>query len=251
MDGMETGRDAFGRTIDYLRISVTKRCNLRCAYCMPADGSLVYPRNDILKISEILRLAAIFAPLGIRKVRVTGGEPLVRKGVAALVRGLKRTEGIREVAMTTNGVLLEKMIPALKDAGLDRINISLDSLRKERVRALSGADVHCAVMRAVHSVAESDIWPLKINVVAIRGFNDDEIEGFAGLANRLPLEVRFIEMMPTAHNRLFAGRACIPAAEIENRIRERFRLVAAPRPLSGGPAVVYNIEGGGRGASAL
>ncbi len=241
---MEEAKDRFGRSVNYIRVAVTKRCNLRCAYCMPAGGNLVYPNNDILTIKQITRLIGLFAPFGIRKVRLTGGEPLMRKGIAALVRDLKNTPGIEEVTMTTNGVALEKNIPRLKEAGLDRINISLDSLRPERLREISGYDIFDTVMGAIRRVARERLWPLKVNVVAIRGFNDDEVLDFARLAHEMPVEVRFIEMMPTAQNRLFDGKHCIPADEIEAAVRERYALAPAPHGLTGGPAVVYDVAGG-------
>ncbi|MBI5638749.1 MAG: GTP 3',8-cyclase MoaA [Nitrospinae bacterium] len=241
---MDQPKDRFGRGVNYIRVSVTKRCNLRCAYCMPMDGSLVHPNNDILTIGQITRLVALFAPFGIRKVRLTGGEPLLRKGIFGLIRDLKNISGIDEVTMTTNGVLLEKMIPRLQEAGLDRINISLDSLKPERLRGISGHDIHGAVVRAIRHVTDGRLWPLKINVVAIRGFNDDEILDFAQLAHELPVEIRFIEMMPTAHNRLFRGRSAIPAAEIERAVRERLDLRPARHTPTGGPAEVYDIVGG-------
>lgn len=241
---MDQPKDRFGRGVNYIRVSVTKRCNLRCAYCMPMDGSLVRPNNDLLTIRQITRLIALFAPFGVRKVRLTGGEPLLRKGIFSLVRGLKSISGIDEVTMTTNGVLLEKVIPQLREAGLDRINISLDSLKAERLRLVSGHDIHGPVLRAIRRVADTRLWPLKINVVAIRGYNDDEILDFARLASDLPLEVRFIEMMPTAHNRLFNGRNGIAMAEIERTVRMRHDLRPVPHAFAGGPAEVYDVVGG-------
>lgn len=241
---MDQPKDRFGRGVNYIRVSVTKRCNLRCAYCMPMDGSLVRSNNDLLTIRQITRLVALFAPFGVRKVRLTGGEPLLRKEIFSLIRDLKHISGIDEVTMTTNGVLLEKIIPQLREAGLDRINISLDSLKTERVRAISGHDIHTPVMRAIRRVTDERLWPLKINVVAIRGFNDDEILDFAQLAHDLPVEMRFIEMMPTAHNRLFSGRSIIAAAEIKRTVRERYDLRPVPHTSIGGPAEVYDIVGG-------
>lgn len=241
---MDQSKDRFGRGVNYIRVSVTKRCNLRCAYCMPMDGSLVRPNNDLLTIRQITRLIALFAPFGVRKVRLTGGEPLLRKGIFSLIHNLKNISGIDEVTMTTNGVLLEKLIPQLREAGLDRINISLDSLKAERLRSISGHDIHGSVMRAIRRVADERLWPLKINVVAIRGFNDDEIPDFAQLARDLPVEIRFIEMMPTAHNRLFGGRNVIMAAEIERTVRVRHDLRPVPHAFAGGPAEVYDIVGG-------
>lgn len=240
---MQTMADGFGRSISYLRVSVTRRCNLKCAYCMPADGGLIHPKGDILTIRQITRLVSLYAPLGIRKVRLTGGEPLMRKGIAALVRDLRAAPGIDEVTMTTNGVALTRMVPALLDAGLSRINISLDTMRPERMRSLTGYDAVQTVLGAIRTIAEKGVWPLKVNVVAIRGFNDDEIPAFARLAYDLPVEVRFIEMMPTAGNRLWDGRGCIPSSEVEKTVRMEYGLAPSPRG-SGGPAVVYDVRGG-------
>ncbi len=240
---MRETKDSFGRSISYLRVSVTHRCNLKCAYCMPGASGATYPQGDMLTIRQITRLVSIFAPLGIRKVRLTGGEPLMRKGITALVRDLRAIRGIEEVAMTTNGVMLEQMAPALEEAGLSRINISLDTMRPERMRALSGHDVVETALRAIRTTAAKGAWPLKVNVVAIRGFNDDEIQDFARLAHELPIEVRFIEMMPTASNRLWDGRGCIPSAEIEETVRRDYELTPFPGS-SSGPAVVYEVRGG-------
>ncbi len=246
---MNKTSDSFGRRVDYMRVSVTPRCNLRCAYCMPA-GRKIYPDGGMLTIADITRLLRIYAPVGIRKVRITGGEPLVRKGISRLIKDLKAIEEIKEVTMSTNGVLLEKMIPELREAGLDRINISLDTLRPERMKEISGHDVFDKVMRVIKRIVDEKIWPLKINVVAIGGVNDDEIDDFARLAHDLPLEVRFIELMPTSHNRLWGGGSFISCGDIESRIKERHALVPVKRgmnsgsPMRTGPASVYSIEGG-------
>lgn len=240
----ETSGSPVGRRVDYMRVSVTPRCNLRCAYCMPA-GRKIYPDGSMLTIANITRLLTIYASAaGIRKVRITGGEPLIRKGISRLIKDLKAIKEIKEVTISTNGVLLEKMIPELRDAGLDRINISLDTLRPERMKEISGHDVFDKIMRVIRKIADEKIWPLKINVVAIGGVNDDEVPDFARLAHDLPLEVRFIELMPTSHNRLWNGKSFIPCADIESRIKERYTLVPAERGRHAGPALVYHLKGG-------
>ncbi len=231
--------------MSYIRVAVTHRCNLQCAYCVSGDGGLIYPnQHDILQLREITRLIRIFAPLGIRKVRLTGGEPLMRKGLYTLIKNLKGIEGIEEITMTTNGVALKKMIPKLRDAGLDRINISLDSLKPERIEKITGSDVFGLVMETIEHIAENGIWPVKINVVAIRGFNDDEVTDFADLAAKMPIEVRFIEMMPTAHNRLWDGKSAIPCDEIKKAIARKHELVSEKKHRLGGPAEVYKIKNG-------
>lgn len=236
--------DRCGREVNYIRISVTPRCNLRCAYCHPG-GTRIADERQILSLKQIARLAGIFSRAGIKKVRLTGGEPLVRKGMPALIRALKNTAGIDEVTLTTNGVFLENMIGPLKRSGLDRINISLDSLRPERVERITGHDVSAQVMKSVEKIAAGNIWPLKLNVVAVKGVNDDEITDFADLAARRPLEVRFIEMMPSAHNGHFTGKALISAAQIKEAIGRKYSL-ARLTDLKGimGPAEVYAIAGG-------
>jgi cyclic pyranopterin phosphate synthase len=211
---------------------------------MPKDGEPIYPYKEMLTIKQITRLVGIYAPLGINKVRITGGEPLVRKGIATLIKDIKATQGIEQVTMTTNGVLLDKMLPELKKAGLDRINISLDTLKPKRMKEITGYDIFDKVMPVIRKVAVEKIWPLKVNVVAIGGVNDDEILDFAQFAHDLPLELRFIEMMPTAHNRFWKDKSNIKNGDLENRIRERYKLVPVKRDGFSGPAVVYRIEGG-------
>jgi len=236
--------DSFGRKTDYLRISVTPHCNLRCAYCMPGGGLRIPAGRDVLTIKQMEKIAGIFASAGISKVRITGGEPLLRKGVAGLVKSLKKTDGIEQVTMTTNGVLLDRFIPELVDAGLDRINISLDTLRRDRMKEITGYAVLDKVTCVIRKIVDERIWPIKINVVPVHGVNGDEILDFAGLARDHAIEVRFIEMMPTAHNGLWKKSPAIHNGAIEDIIRERHRLVPAGRGAGEGPAVVYEIDGG-------
>lgn len=196
--------DAYGRNIHYLRLSVTDLCNLRCRYCMP-DGVPKLAHEDILTYEEFLRLAALFAQCGIDTVRITGGEPLVRRGVEQLTAGLKAIPGIRRVALTTNGVLLAQKLPALLAAGLDNVNISLDTLHPETFRRITGKDELAAVQNGIRAALASGI-PVKLNCVPQPGVNEGELESLAALAQEHPLQVRFIEMMPIGFG---AGLPCL------------------------------------------
>lgn len=189
-------RDAQGRRIDYLRLSVTDRCNCRCAYCMPADGVPMLPHDDVCSFEELARITEACCELGVTKVRLTGGEPLVRRGLLGLVRMLREVPGVRELAMTTNATLLAPVASELRAAGLDRINVSLDSLRPERYAAITrGArlDDALAGLRAAH---DAGFTGTKVNCVLMGGVNDDEVADIAGLAREKPVDVRFIELMP-------------------------------------------------------
>ena len=207
--------DSSSRNIHYLRLSVTDLCNLRCRYCMP-DGVEKLEREAVLTYEEFLRLAALFAQCGIDTVRVTGGEPLVRKNVAQLVAGLKAIPGIRKVTMTTNGILLAQQLPALLAAGLDSVNISLDTLRPEVFRQITARDEFAAVQAGLQAALESGI-PVKLNCVPQAGVNEGELEDLAALAENRPLQVRFIEMMPIGYG--------------------------AAMPCISGPAVYYTVPG--------
>ena len=235
--------DSTGRNIHYLRLSVTDLCNLRCRYCMP-DGVEKLEREAVLTYEEFLRLAALFAQCGIDTVRVTGGEPLVRKGVDQLVAGLKTIPGIRKVTMTTNGILLARQLPALLDAGLDSVNISLDTLDPEVFRHITARDEFAHVMDGIHAALKSGI-PVKLNCVPQVGVNEGELEALAALAQEHPLQVRFIEMMPIGYG---AAMPCISGPEL----RERFACCwpdFAPLPaaqstaIGDGPAVYYTVPG--------
>ena len=235
--------DSKGRNIHYLRLSVTDLCNLRCRYCMP-DGVDKLEREDILTYEEFLRLAALFARCGVDTVRVTGGEPLVRKGVEQLVKGLKAIPGIRKVTMTTNAVLLEQQLPALLEAGLDSVNISLDTLDPALFAKITARDEFAAVQAGIHAALESGI-PVKLNCVPQVGVNEGELEALAALAQDKPLQVRFIEMMPIGYG---AAMPCISGPELLARFRRRWPELA-PLPgaacaaLGDGPAVYYSVPG--------
>ena len=235
--------DAYHRNIHYLRLSVTDLCNLRCRYCMP-DGVEKLEREAVLSHEEFLRLAALFAQCGIDTVRVTGGEPLVRKNVAQLVAGLKEIPGIRRVTMTTNAVLLADQLPALLDAGLDSVNISLDTLRPEVFRQITARDDFAAVEAGLRAALESGL-PVKLNCVPQAGVNEAELEDLAALAKNHPLQVRFIEMMPIGYG---AAMPCISGPELRQRFARRWAdLVPLPAEqgcaLGDGPAVYYTVPG--------
>lgn len=235
--------DRYQREIHYLRLSVTDLCNLRCRYCMP-DGVEKLEREAVLTYEEFLRLAALFARCGIDTVRVTGGEPLVRKNVAQLVAGLKETPGIRRVTLTTNAVLLAEQLPALLDAGLDSVNISLDTLRPEVFRQITARDDFVAVQAGLQAALESGL-PVKLNCVPQAGVNEAELEALAALAKDNALQVRFIEMMPIGYG---AAMPCISGPELRARFARRWPELAPLSPaqehaLGDGPAVYYTVPG--------
>ena len=213
------------RSVRMLRISVTDRCNLRCAYCMPADGLPWMPQERLLTFEQIADVVRAAASLGISYIKITGGEPTVRRGIVGLVRMLKRIDGIHEVSMTTNGVLLGMLARPLRDAGLDRVTVSLDTLRPERFRQIARRDSFTEVMRGIGLCLELGFSGLKLNCVAMRGFNDDEFADLAALALVHPLTVRFIEYMPLGNT---AGRDCF-IAEREVRVMIEAKLGALAR----------------------
>ncbi len=235
--------DRYQREIHYLRLSVTDLCNLRCRYCMP-DGVEKLEREAVLTYEEFLRLAALFARCGIDTVRVTGGEPLVRKNVAQLVAGLKATPGIRRVTLTTNAVLLAEQLPALLDAGLDSVNISLDTLRPEVFRQITARDDFAAVQAGLQAALQSGL-PVKLNCVPQAGVNEGELEQLAALAKDNAMQVRFIEMMPIGYG---AAMPCISGPELRARFARRWPELAPlsaaqEHALGDGPAVYYTVPG--------
>ena len=232
--------DSTQRSIHYLRLSVTDLCNLRCRYCMP-DGVEKLEREAVLTYEEFLRLAALFAQCGIDTVRVTGGEPLVRKGVDQLVAGLKAIPGIRKVTMTTNGILLARQLPALQKAGLDSVNISLDTLRPEVFAQITARDEFSHVMEGIRAALASGL-PVKQNCVPQVGVNEGELEDLAALAEKHPLQVRFIEMMPIGYG---AAMPCISGPDLRQRFARRWPELqpATGAAFGDGPAVYYTVPG--------
>lgn len=238
---MAPKQDHFGRTVSYLRLSVTDRCNLRCCYCMPATGVSECDHNDVLRYEELLLIARAAVSLGVEKVRVTGGEPLVRKGVVGFLRQLSGLSGLSEITLTTNGLLLNEMAKSLKDSGVNRINVSLDSLQYSTYANITrGGDLN-RVLNGLE-VAEDAGLQLKLNMVVMRGINDHEIESFAALSINRPWSVRFIEYMPTIREKAWRNRI-IPGDEIIKRLQEKYLI----KPLSVsrlcGPAKPYRISG--------
>jgi cyclic pyranopterin phosphate synthase len=213
--------DRFGRVHNDLRMSITDRCNLRCGYCMPDDDMVFRPRAEILTLEEMARVAAVAAELGVTALRVTGGEPLVRRGVVDLVRRLSGV-GFRDLALTTNGTLLAALAPALADAGLHRVNISCDSLRPERFARIRRRGDLASVLRAMDAAEAAGLTPLKVNVVVMAGVNDDEILDFCEFARHYGRVVRFIEYMPLDADGRWRRDQVVPSDELLARIAERW-----------------------------
>lgn len=237
-------RDACQREIDYLRISVTDRCNLRCVYCMPPEGVVSIPHEKILRNEEIEHLVSIATDLGIRRIRLTGGEPLVRKGITDLVHNLTAMEGIEEVALTTNGILLPKLALSLQQAGLQRVNISVDTLKPARYQAITRLGSLQDVWQGIKIALAQGFHPVKLNVVMMRGFNDDEIMDFVQLGLRFPVHVRFIELMPIGVSASWALEQYMSVAEIKKRIEDTMgKLQKVENFTGGGPAYYYRIAG--------
>ena len=231
-------KDSFGRKIDYLRISVTDRCNLRCRYCMP-EGIERVPMSEVLSYEEIAFVCARAAELGITRLKVTGGEPLVRKDCPVLVSMLAKIPGITQVTLTTNGVLLAEQLDDLLRAGLGAVNVSLDTTDREQYRAVTGADELDRVLASLRLAAER--LPVKINCVVQRGLNDDAPERLVRLARELPVDVRFIELMPLGAAR---DLRAVPNSEVLERIERQFGKTAEdPGKRGNGPAVYRRLEG--------
>jgi cyclic pyranopterin phosphate synthase len=234
--------DSFQRSVSYLRISVTDRCNLNCRYCAPFMPCHMQ-REQMLTMKEIYRLASIGAGMGITKIRLTGGEPLVRKGIVGLLGRLSRLEGIRDLGLTTNGTLLAERTRALKEAGLNRINISLDTLEREKFRELTGADLFSQVWAGIMSAAESGFHPLKINTVMMKGFNDNELEAIAALSMRYPFHIRFIEYMPIGTDPLAAESNFMSISDLKTRLERMGNLIPVASQHLDGPARRFRFEG--------
>jgi GTP 3',8-cyclase len=224
-------RDQFGRQITDLRISVTDRCNFRCFYCRSADPENYQEHDQILSWPELERLGHVFRDLGIRKVRVTGGEPLVREGVENFIAKLAQA-GYEDLSMTTNGHLLSDRYERLVAAGLKRINISLDSLNPVKFEKITRTKTFSSVMSGIEAAQNSRLGPVKINAVLVRGFNDDEVESFAAFARERGVIMRFIEFMPLDADRHWSREVVVPAAEVHARIHARWPLMQIPHEVS-------------------
>jgi cyclic pyranopterin phosphate synthase len=221
--------DTFGRTHDYLRLSITDRCNLRCLYCMPPE-MLWFERDEILTFEEIVRFTTVAGSLGVTKVRITGGEPLVRRDVVGLVERLAQIETVEDLSLTTNGVLLSRLAEPLYKAGVQRVNISLDSLRPERFCQLTRRDDHAAVIAGIEAAAEAGFRPIKINAVMMKDVNVDEAVDFARLTKTRPFHVRFLEFMPLDGQDQWRREDVVTGEEVLALIREAGEIV----PVAGG-----------------
>lgn len=236
--------DQYGRRIEYLRISVTDKCNFRCLYCMPAEGLQWLPRSEILDYEEIAEIVQQLAPLGVTRLRITGGEPTIRPQLEILIRALREIDGIDDLSLSTNGVRLEELGPGYREAGLDRVNMSADSLRPERIRMISRRNFDFDPVRAARTATAAGFSPVKINVVVMRGINDDEIEDFARLTMEHPWHVRFIELMPVGGMRELTWEHVVPSEEVLDRISRLGVLSPVSGPARGnGPAQYYRLEG--------
>ncbi|MBK6305588.1 MAG: GTP 3',8-cyclase MoaA [Gemmatimonadetes bacterium] len=236
-------QDQFGRGIEYLRISVTDRCNFRCVYCMPLEGLQWLPKRDILSYEEIAEVVRQLAPLGLRRLRITGGEPTIRPELPSLVRLLREIPAIQDIALSTNGVRLPQLAPALREAGLDRVNMSADSLRADRIIAIARRDLGLSPVEAAAAAEAAGIGPIKMNVVVMRGINDDEVVDFARLALDHPWHIRFIELMPVGEMRDLTWDHVVPSDEVLQRVSTLGGLTSDPGPKGNGPARYYRIDG--------
>lgn len=237
--------DRFGRRIDYLRISITDHCNLKCGYCMPVfSGRPHLDQVELLSYEELYRLAEAAVSAGISKIRITGGEPLVRKGMVEFCRMLGSLPGLTSLALTTNGVHLAKMAGSLKAAGVRRVNVSLDTLQRKRFEAITGRDKLDAVQRGIREAEAAGLHPVKVNVVVMRGINDDEIANLAALTYERPWHVRFIELMPFQHARFGDhGDLYMPIGAIIKRIPRISMAHLGPVLTAGGPARMCTLPG--------
>jgi GTP 3',8-cyclase len=237
---MNTISDTFNRNINYLRISITDRCNLRCIYCMPAEGIKSLSHNEVLRYEEIVTIVQAAAELGISKIRLTGGEPLVRLGLADLVHMIAKIEGIDDIALTTNGLLLRKYAAPLKEAGLKRVNVSLDSLREDRYKQITRIGNLSEAIDGIAAAKEAGLEPVKINMVVIRGLNDDEVIDFAKLSLNKGWHVRFIEPMPFSGDTKFSF---VPISEITARLNMLGKMEPYLHSDGNGPAKYFRYKG--------
>jgi cyclic pyranopterin phosphate synthase len=233
--------------VDYLRVSVTDRCNLQCVYCNPSGCCHVMDGDEILTFEEICRIVRLCARCGIRRVRLTGGEPLVRDNIVDLVRRLAAVPGVEDVSITTNGVLLSGLAAGLRDAGLSRLNVSLDAVTRAGYARITGSDLLPQVMDGIHRAIDVGLAPVKVNTVVMKGFNLSEIPSLARMSLELPLLVRFIEYCPTSRESQPAD-LYVPNSEVRRMIEEEFGPLSQPVVAKGGGPAVYLKIGGSAGA---
>ena len=235
--------DKHSRKISYLRVSVTDLCNLRCVYCMPPGGSELSRKEEILSLEEILKLIKHGVSLGVNKIRITGGEPLVRKGIISLVNQIAEIKGIDDIAMTTNGVFLKEFATQLKSSGLSRLNISLDTMREDRFAEITRGGNIADVFDGVEAVLKAGFKGTKMNAVVMRGDNDDEIHDFVRYIMERDIELRFIELMASGWKDMVNEDRFMPTSEIMERVRGVGELVPDKQRVGGGPATIYRIKG--------
>ncbi|MDQ2666046.1 MAG: GTP 3',8-cyclase MoaA [Gemmatimonadota bacterium] len=241
--------DQFGRSIEYLRISVTDRCNFRCRYCMPLEGLPWLPKADILSYEEIREVVSQLAPMGLRRIRITGGEPTIRPQLTTLVRFIREIPGVEDIALSTNGVKLPELAHPLAEAGLDRVNISADSLRPDRIVAIARRDLGFEPVAAAKAAQAAGLGPIKLNVVIMRGVNDDEVVDFARLTLDNPWHVRFIELMPVGSLEPMTDEMVVPSDEILARIQDALgQLTAGGGPPRGNGPAAYSTLAGAAGS---
>jgi cyclic pyranopterin phosphate synthase len=235
-------KDGYNREIDYLRISVIDRCNLRCIYCMPEEGiSNLLPHDEILTYEEILKIVEIAVDLGIKKVRITGGEPLLRKDIITFIEKLSKLEGLKDIGMTTNGVLLKKFARQLREGGLKRVNVSLDSLNPDKFKTITRLGSLSDVLEGIEEAKKVGLNPVKINMVVMRGINDDEIETFALWSREVDYQIRFIEFMPVGQNS-WSREFFISKNEIKERIEKKIGKLIPVNMKKSGPAEYFMLE---------
>ncbi len=244
-------QDSYGRKIEYMRISLTEKCNLRCRYCMPVDGVDVKTHDDMLSEEELINICKVAAGLGVKKFRLTGGEPLVKKNIIDICKKIKSIPGVEELCITTNGTLLPKYIDDLKNIGIDKINISLDTLNEEKFKYITRVGSLKDTLDGIKSAIDAGVKKVKINSVLIGGFNDDEIVDFVNLTKKYPIDVRFIELMPMYDSGDFKKDSFIPAQTVLDKLDaagikykkiERIDSVTG-KPSDNGTAQLYRIEG--------
>ncbi len=240
---MEKLVDAYERKIDYLRISVTDRCNLRCVYCMPPEGIELIESKEILRYEEFMRISRIAIAHGVTKIRITGGEPLVRRGIIEFLKELSSINGLEDLSLTTNGVLLKEYAQKLKDAGLKRVNVSLDSLKRDRFLKMTRGDNLQQVTDGLEEAQKIGLTPVKINMVVIKGFNDDEVLDFAMMSKVKPYHVRYIEYMPFNTQEGWQRDKCVTAKQLKEMIEKVEPLFPVTDASGGaGPARRYKFK---------
>lgn len=237
--------DSFGRKITYLRVSITDRCNYRCIYCQPEEQFKFIPHEEILRYEEIIEIIQEAVDLGITKVRITGGEPLVRKGVENFIKELKKIEKLEDISLTTNGFFLAEYAKKLKKAGLNRVNVSLDSLQKNKYQKITRGGNLERVLKGIDYAFKEGLFPIKINTVLMKGINDDEIEDFTRLTLERPLNIRFIELMPSEEKLIDNYKdKFISVLQVKENLAKKYSFNPIDIGSSNGPAKYYQIEGG-------